>query len=203
MAQNFRSIENNQEKYQVYKIQIERFKKAKEQGFYFEGIFILYAMLEDRLSAFLYHAGALNNQRQKLTTNKEVKPHLEAILESLGHRKYRISNVSNKILILKQILLYLQTHTNIDGSGHYPTVLYSQFLKLKRIDEIVPLLDLIREWCTSRNELVHALLIKNPDQQEEKLVMLNEDGYQYCRQLDNFIKTFKTGNTIRKQFNIQ
>ena len=47
MSQNFQRISNNQEKGKAYKHQIERFNLAKEGGFYFECIFILYVLMEE------------------------------------------------------------------------------------------------------------------------------------------------------------
>ena len=49
-APSFPSVSTNQEKYLSYKAQMARLKKARAEGFYLEAIFILYAMLEDRLS---------------------------------------------------------------------------------------------------------------------------------------------------------
>jgi hypothetical protein len=203
MVQKFQSVTNNQEKFETYKIQMERFNHAKDQGFYLEGIFILYAMLEDRLSSFLYYAGVVNQNRDGLTKNNEVRPDLEVMLSSLGNKKYRISNISNKISIFQQIMAYTTTTPANDSSIGYHFVLNNQIKKTKGQEEMISLLDDISKWCQARNELVHALLNKNVDRQKEKLLSLIEEAFLYCRQLDNFVRAFKRGNTIRKQFNIQ
>ncbi len=47
----------NQKKYENYREQMGRLKKALKEHFYLEAIFIEYAILEDRLEAVLRHAG--------------------------------------------------------------------------------------------------------------------------------------------------
>ena len=47
------TVANNKEKYVTYQVYMQRFKKAKESEFYLECLWILYAMVEDRTSAFL------------------------------------------------------------------------------------------------------------------------------------------------------
>lgn len=203
MIQAFPHVTNNIEKYKTYKSQMERFNLAREQGFYFESIFILYAILEDRLSSFLYHAGVVNSKRDRLTKNKKVKPYLEEALASLGDKKYRISSIGNKILIIQHLISYSQTYTPNKSPISYQDHLCAQIHKSKNWENMNMLLEAMHDWCKSRNELVHALLSKNVENQGEKLIFLIDDGYDYCRQLDNFVRSLKRSNTIRKHFNIQ
>ena len=51
------SVTDNMQKYENYRIQIGRLKKALKEHFYLEAIFIEYAIMEDRLEAILRHAG--------------------------------------------------------------------------------------------------------------------------------------------------
>ena len=50
-------IQNNMQKYENYKEQMGRLKKALGAGFNLEAIFIEYAIMEDRLESVLRHAG--------------------------------------------------------------------------------------------------------------------------------------------------
>jgi hypothetical protein len=61
----------------------------------------------------------------------------------------------------------------------------------------------IEEWCASRNELVHALMNKKVDNQDALLQAMVEDGEVCNRSLQNFVKSFKVRNSLRKKFNIQ
>lgn len=50
-------ITNNMQKYANYREQMGRLKKAIDNQFYLESIFIEYAILEDRLESILRHSG--------------------------------------------------------------------------------------------------------------------------------------------------
>lgn len=50
-------IQDNMQKYENYREQMKRLKKALNGGFYLEAIFIEYAVMEDRLESALRHAG--------------------------------------------------------------------------------------------------------------------------------------------------
>lgn len=56
-------VETMQEKYETYRAEMARLKVALQQGFYFEAMLIEYALLEDRLRSFVYHAGLLQNRK--------------------------------------------------------------------------------------------------------------------------------------------
>ena len=59
-------VETMQEKCETYRAAMARLKGALQQGFYFEAMLIEYALLEDRLRLFVYHAGLLQNRRQAI-----------------------------------------------------------------------------------------------------------------------------------------
>lgn len=50
-------ITNNMQKYENYREQMTRLKKAMTNGFFLEAIFIEYAIMEDRLESVLRHSG--------------------------------------------------------------------------------------------------------------------------------------------------
>ena len=53
-------ITDNMQKYDNYRTQMGRLKKALDYQFYLEAIFIEYAILEDRLESVLMHSGKWN-----------------------------------------------------------------------------------------------------------------------------------------------
>ena len=68
--------EKNMEKYGIYKTMYENLSKAMRAGFYYEAIFIEYAILEDRLTALLAYAGvphADKNGREDKISRKIAK----------------------------------------------------------------------------------------------------------------------------------
>jgi len=203
MKTSFPPISDNLEKSATYKSQLERFKLAREQGFYFEGIFILFAMMEDRLSSFLFYAGMSNCNRDKVTTNPKVRPQLNAIFLKGDWQKNALKGISYKIDLIQHLLAWSRSYIFADPSNDYQDMLAKQISQTYKADEMITTLGEIKNWCKSRNELVHALLNKNLVNQAGRLQLLVEVGYAYTRQLDKFVRSFKNHNTIRKQFNIQ
>ncbi len=57
------STEKNMQKYESYKAMHENLSKAMKNGFFYEAIFIEYAILEDRLSSVLRYAGVPYTQK--------------------------------------------------------------------------------------------------------------------------------------------
>ncbi len=203
MAPKIAPVTSNLEKKTAYQIQMERFKRARAGGFHLEAIFILYALMEDRLSAFLFHAGVTNATRQKITRNGKVCPYLDSTLTVLNTKQPSICNVSAKIKLIKELLEWSTDYTVNEPMLNYLDYLCKQINRTTGRDQIIDTLIRIEGWCASRNELVHALLNKKVDNQEEMLQALVAEGEACNRQLQNFVKSFKVRNTLRKTFNIQ
>ncbi len=197
------TITTNAEKQTAYQKHMERFKRAKAGGFHLEAIFILYALIEDRLAAFLFHAGISNASREKITKNGKVRPHLNSTLTVLNVKQPSIRNVSAKIKLIKELLAWSAEYPTNEPVLNYLGALCKQINRTKGKDEMTVTLTRIEEWCACRNELVHALLNKKVENQEEVLQALVAEGEACNRLLQNFVKSFKVRNTLRKTFNIQ
>ena len=81
--------EKNMEKEEIDKQRSSDLTKAMKQGFYYEAIFIEYAILEDRLASVLKYAGVLTMEKsgnqniaKKLMTFVIVKSFLPNLSES-------------------------------------------------------------------------------------------------------------------------
>ena len=203
MTPKIAPITSNMEKKTAYQIQMERFKRAKAGGFYLEAIFILYALIEDRLSAFLYHGGVTNSSREKITRNSKVRPHLDGALTVLNARQPSIRNISAKIKLMKELLAWSTDYAVNEPSRNYLDALCKQINRTKGKDGKIDTLTRIEGWCASRNKLVHALLNKKVEDQEKGLQELVDEGEALNCSLQNFVKSFKNRNTLRKTFNIQ
>ena len=64
----------NMEKYDIYKKMKVDLKKAMKAGFYYQAIFIEYAIIEDRCLSLLRHAGVkyLDNRGWELKLSKKL-----------------------------------------------------------------------------------------------------------------------------------
>lgn len=67
--------EKNMEKYEVYKSMNVNLSKAMRAGFYYQAIFIEYAIIEDRCSSVLRHAGVpyQNDNGQDISISKKLR----------------------------------------------------------------------------------------------------------------------------------
>lgn len=196
-------ITSNMEKKTTYQKQMERFKRAKAGSFHLEAIFILYALIEDRLSAFLFHAGITNGTRQKFTRNARVRPLLISTITELSANAPNLRTISKKIKTCRELLMWSAEYSVNEPALTYLDVLCKQIIRTKGKDNLIPTLIRIEEWCACRNELVHALLNKKVEDQEEVLQALVLEGEDCNRVLQNFVKSFKSRNMVRKTFNIQ
>ena len=203
MTPKIAPITSNMEMKTAYQIQMERFKRAKAGGFHLEAIFILYALIEDRLSAFLFHAGITNATRQRITKNGKVGPHLKGAITLLNNQQTNIRTMSAKVKLIKELLTWSGSYTINEPSLNYLDALCKQINKTAGKEGMIDTLTRIEEWCACRNELVHALLNKKVENQEEVLQNLVTEGEDCNRLLQNFVKSFKVRNTLRKTFNIQ
>lgn len=203
MTPKIAPITSNMEKKTAYQIQMERFKRAKAGVFHLEAIFILYALIEDRLSAFLFHAGVTNATRQRITKNGKVHPHLKGAITVLNNQQTSIRTMSAKIKLIKELLAWSDCYAVNEPELNYLDALCKQVNRAAGKDGMIDILSRIEEWCACRNELVHALLNKKVENQEEVLQKLVDEGEAINRLLQNFVKSFKVRNTLRKTFNIQ
>ena len=203
MTSKIAPITSNMEKKTAYQIQMERFKRAKAGCFHLEAIFILYALIEDRLSAFLFHAGITNATRKRITKNGKVGPHLRGAITLLNNQQTSIRNVSSKTKLIKELMVWSDCYTINEPSLNYLDALCKQVNRAAGKDGMIDTLTRIEEWCACRNELVHALLNKKVEDQEEILQKLVDEGEVLNRSLQNYVKSFKVRNTLRKTYNIQ
>ena len=74
---------NNYQKYENYKEQTTRLKKAIELNFYLEAIFIEYAIIEDRFESALRHSNIINKEKH-LTLNSKLNK-MESIAMEKKH----------------------------------------------------------------------------------------------------------------------
>ena len=67
------TIESGKEKAGVYSYQMKRYQLAIQHEFYFEAIVISYAMIEDRLLAFLHYAGVIDRRAQNHQAKQKIR----------------------------------------------------------------------------------------------------------------------------------
>ena len=196
-------VTDNKEKGVSYKENFKRYNKAKASEFYLECLWILYAMIEDRTSSFLYYIGfASEKNRSSVTGTKKIKKEIREILEiKQQNAKYRFNTLSGKLTRIKELLMWC--------SKEHETLTDYQKALIKTLKPVADSSDfknalnyLESEWRDKRNQLTHSLFNKNPNAVFAELLPLVENGYTAARKLDATIREIKKAS-IRLKFKIQ
>lgn len=209
-------VKDNMDKYLTYRSHATVYKIALEKKFYFEAITIAYAMLEDRLFSFYYYIGAISKRPCRVSGIDT--PHVEEVINTIlkccvGKKKYerntsdrngervvRINQISNKIQVLRALLICAKEEKQLFPNDPYYQSLM-EILSKGNIKEMIRTLDMILKWNEYRNEVVHALFVKSMESLLDKLPEMAEMGIKYAQAIDNLSSRAKTEG-IRKQLGL-
>lgn len=198
-----KTVADNIEKGLSYKENFKRYNKAKASEFYLECLWILYAMLEDRTSAFLYYLGFTSDKkRSSATGSKKIKQQVRQILQMTeNNAKYKFDTISGKLSRIIDVITWSKT---VDGENSDYQIAVKKAVKFISDNEdfISALTYLNDEWRDKRNQLTHSLFNKDPDTVIAELKSLIEKGYTAVRVFDNAVAQLKK-EKIRNRFKIQ
>lgn len=196
-------VADNKEKGISYAENFRRYNKAKTSKFYLECLWILYAMIEDRTSSFLYYIGFTSEKnRSSATGTKKIKKEVRGILGmEQTNAKYKFNTISGKLSRIQQLLMWCKLEA--EELSNYQKALVKVLIPIANSPEFEEALNYLEtEWRDKRNQLTHSLFNKNPDAVITELLPLVENGYIAARQLDAQIREIKKAN-IRAKFKIQ
>jgi len=199
-----KTVQGNADKYDLFKSLMARYKKANQQGFYFELLWILYAMFEDRTSAFLYYIGFVTEDRKKVVGDKDVQKSIREVLKLGEKASFDFGTLYGKTLSIKKAAAWSQ---GAAASGEYQKELKT-LLNRKAITgpEFLKCLDGIDFWRDKRNGLTHALFSVKSYETAKDLRPLAEQGYQLARTLDKAVTALRNRdrkNSIRTKFKLK
>lgn len=196
----------NTVKYETYKNEMINLDKAIKFGFYLEAISISYAAIEDRLNSFLIHIGLVNN-KDKLKVNKKFNYLYKYLLKKDENERNKISNISEKIDIIKALLLYsnnndLEQELIKPKDIKYFNDLIDTVNKLNKellLSTLEELINIIKV----RNVLIHALLNRRVEDSFKNKEVCALNLKQIFRVLDKeLVRPVKRKN-FRTKYNIQ
>ncbi|GEM_PF-295106 len=207
-------VETMQEKYETYRAEMARLKGALQQGFYFEAMLIEYALLEDRLRSFVYHAGLLQNRKAShlLPGKNAVRKDFNRIAQRVktwkledgketgntsNFERLSVNKISDKIFIVRTIVLWSSELESLPDESRYLQALRGQCESLDAA-ALLETLDAIDTWRMYRNEVIHSLMNKRMESVQQKLSEQVEQGVQLARQLDAQVTILKKNNRIRE-----
>ena len=198
-----KKVNDNNEKYMSYKSNIKQFNKAKAAGFYFECLWILYALIEDRTSAFLYYLGFTSEEkRSSVTGTKKIKNEIREMLKiKQGNAKYYFNTLSGKLSRINELLILSKEESA--NTSDYQQEVIKVLQALNNLSEFESAANYLKSgWVDKRNQLTHALFNKDYASATDEVLPMIEEGYIAVRQIDAAVKTVKKHN-IRAHFNIQ
>lgn len=174
-------VDSNKSKGKTYKALIEKYNDAMQNGYYGEAELIVYAFLEDRLRAFIYYSGLIDNRN----ANKVNENGVEIIGEEI-----EIKNITNKIKLIGKSLDLCSKNaselTNFQGS------LRRCYKATVKVGEMKKSLDKIDKWCKYRNEIVHGLFNKDLNALRAGFKEHIEEGFELARYIDSQVSKLKT-----------
>ena len=204
------NVKNNMEKYYNYTTLTKKYKKAMELGFYYEAIFISYAMMEDRLMSFLDKAGVVTLKNVKLT--KRAAPFVKYLLNK---KSVAMRNITTKMEITQKLLemTYEQAEElekryaeemKTDKMNGYLLDLYMDIDEKINREEVTEQFAEMRVWLDKRNALIHGLANKRTDNYfSDEVQTAAEESEKLWRFIDdNLVKKMKK-STLRKKYKIQ
>ena len=196
-------VTDNKEKGNSYKENFKRYNKAKASEFYLECLWILYAMIEDRTSSFLYYIGFTSEKnRSSITGTKKIKKEIREILKmEQPNAKYKFDTISGKLTRIKELLAWCKKEHELPTD--YQKALARTLQPIANSYDFENALNYLEsEWRDKRNQLTHSLFNKKSDAVLAELLPLVENGYTAARQLDATIREIKKAG-IRAKFKIQ
>lgn len=200
-----RQATNNIERKETYSYQIAKYKIAMREGFYFEALMIVYAMLEDRLKSFLYYSGALSTKNGKMKPCPKTKADLRIILTQEFSEKelFRMSTITGKMNLIRAIIKWSDSvELNEMEASTYMCYLKREMESID-IGGILSVINELEVWLRYRNEVMHAAMNKNIVALFENLPEKIVQGMKYARYIDSQVKILKKNNRIRKAMKLQ
>ena len=208
------------EKQLTYTTEYRQFNKAMKEEFYLEAVAIGYAIIEDRLTAFLHHAGVVTRTNEDLRINRKVYPYIRKLLNKEDDYSVKIKDISVKIALVTALLNMTENEANaidayvanyVQGLKRKRAIaqtgyMHDLYAEIKKVNAelVLSTFARIEPWRIQRNHLIHALLNKTVESTKDVKKECAEESYAITRAIDNnLVKPFKQDNKLRKKYNIQ
>lgn len=199
-------VSDNKDKFLTYTELTRKYNIAMENDFYFEAMFIVYAMMEDRLRSYLYYLGCLNSKKSYKFDNDEVKSIIEELAQKYLSKRERdnidITGISGKRNVITATLKWARTgYENCEGE--YLTAVKEVYESKLNVEEILDMMKKSAKWCDYRNELIHAMMNKNIESLYSELSEKAVEGMKIARYFDDaMVKKLKKKNVIRQSLGL-
>lgn len=190
MNTSIKPVQDNYDKRYTYTVLIDQYKKAYEGEFYFESLFLVYAMMEDRLRSILYHSKVTKKKDSEKPNNPETKELMENIFfQETTHNKdtheFDFKSIAEKREMVEAIIKWSQ---KVDTQNQIEEDLKMQFQDTEKYLEV---LEAMKEWCSYRNKLIHAIFDKNIDSINLEIKDKVVQGFTIAKEISNLANKIK------------
>ena len=199
-----KQVASTTEKGQTYAESMRRHARAVKEGFYFEALLIEYAMIEDRLRSFLFHAGMLLGRGDTKGFGR-TKKQILMMLKQLDEKKNStsVTSISAKEDAIRAMLGWYAPLDSAPGDNGYLNALWNQIDSRLDVEEVYGTLTALDEWREYRNEVIHALMNKSADAIEADMPSRCDQGMALARALDKYVRQIKYRNSIRRAIGLK
>ena len=197
-----KQVNNNFEKYLSIKDINERYNKAYKYEFYYECLWLNYALIEDRTKALFYHIGFLNKNRDGVHSNSKIKVTIRKLLKiNKENCRYNFNKMFYKLDYISKLIEWVKSDE--EATSEYEKELKKVLNKYILNDEFINTINYLNtDWRDIRNELAHGLCNKEIEAVSLELKDLVENGYNSFIVINRTVSGIKRNN-IRKKFRIQ
>lgn len=189
-------VESGFEKADNYRYQMERYNLAIQHEFYFEAIVIAYAMIEDRLLAFLHYAGVIDRRQQSDQTehgiyvSSQCQKQINLLLKRNNNQKIKLNTINVKIEIIKNLMKLPE-----NNNDQYLDLVRAQIDRTINRNEFNALIQKLNTWLPLRDQIIHALMGKRTKEVLARQACIADEGLTIGRAIDNFVSKLKNGNS--------
>lgn len=187
---------DNMDKNYTYRTLIEQLDKSIEAGFYFESLFLEFAMMEDRLRSILYYSKVIKKKDSEVPNHPETKEEIKNIFfsETTHHpetHKFDFKSIAEKREMVEVLIKW--SNKDIESQNQIQEDLKMQYQDLEMY---LPVLDAMKDWCAYRNKLIHAIFDKNIESINIELKDRILDGKIIAAELRRLSQTIKNKSTM-------
>ncbi len=189
-------VESGFEKADNYRYQMGRYNLAIQHEFYFEAIVITYAMIEDRLLAFLHYAGVIDRRLQINQTehgiyvSAQCQKQINLLLKRNNNQKIKLNTINIKIEIIKNLMKLPESNND-----QYLDLVRAQIDRTINRNEFNALIQKLNTWLPLRNQIIHALMGKRTNEVMARQACIADEGLTIGRAIDGFVSKLKNGNS--------
>ena len=196
MNTTLKPVIDNIDKHYTYKTLIDQLNKSIEAGFYFESLFLEFAMMEDRLRSILYYSKVTKKKDSEKPNHPETQEEVKNIFFSETTHKPETHEFDFKSIAEKREMVESLIKWSIKDIESQNQIQEDLKMQYQDLEIYLPVLEKMKDWCSYRNKLIHAIFDKNIESITIELRDRIIDGKNIAAELRRLSQIVKNKSTI-------